>query len=99
MSLILNIDTAAERAHVSFAKDGFVIQTLYSQSQKEHASFLQTAIEQLTTQTDIKLKEIDAVAVTAGPVHIPACGLAWPVQRVCVMHYRNHLLRSIPSKC
>lgn len=67
MSLILNIDTAAERAHVSFAKDGFVIQTLYSQSQKEHASFLQTAIEQLTKQTDIKLKEIDAVAVTAGP--------------------------------
>lgn len=67
MSFILNIDTASERAHVSFAKDGLVIEALYSASQKEHASFLQTAIEKLTKLTGIKLTEIDAIAVTAGP--------------------------------
>ena len=67
MSLILNIDTASEKAHVSFAKDGLVLHSLYSESQKEHASFLQSAIQQLTKITGIKLKDIDAVAVTAGP--------------------------------
>jgi tRNA threonylcarbamoyladenosine biosynthesis protein TsaB len=67
MSLILNIDTASEKAHISFAKDGLVINSLSSESQKEHASFLQTAIQQLTKNTGIFLKDIDAVAVTAGP--------------------------------
>ena len=67
MSLILNIDTATEKAHVSFAKDGLVINSLYSESQKEHASFLQTAIQQLTKLSGVQLKDLDAVAVTAGP--------------------------------
>jgi tRNA threonylcarbamoyladenosine biosynthesis protein TsaB len=67
MSLILNIDTASENAHVSLAKDGEVLQVLIGESQKEHASFLQTAIQQLTKTTGIHLKEIDAVAVTSGP--------------------------------
>lgn len=67
MSLILNIDTAAEKAHVSLAKDGFVLSSLSSESQKEHASFLQAAIQQLTKITGVQLSAVDAVAVTAGP--------------------------------
>lgn len=67
MSLILNIDTATETAQVSFAKDGVVIQSLQNTSQKDHASFLQTAVQQLAKNTAIALPEIDAVAVTAGP--------------------------------
>lgn len=67
MSIILNIDTASEKAHVSFAKDGQVTEVLYSDSQKEHASFLQAAIQQLTSTAGIGLSQIDAVAVTAGP--------------------------------
>ena len=67
MNLILNIDTASENAHVSLAKDGQILHTLSSESQKEHAAFLQTAIQDLTKTTGIHLKEIDAVAVTVGP--------------------------------
>lgn len=67
MSLILNIDTASEKAHVSFANDGKILHFISSESQKEHASFLQTAIVQLTEITDVKLSDIDAVAITAGP--------------------------------
>jgi tRNA threonylcarbamoyladenosine biosynthesis protein TsaB len=67
MSLILNIDTASEKAHVSFAKDGLVLHALYSDSQKEHASFLQTAILQLSKISGIKLSDLDAIAVTGGP--------------------------------
>lgn len=67
MSLILNIDTSSENAHVSFAEDGMVLDFLTSDSQKDHASFLHTAIQQLTRSTGIILKDIDAVAITAGP--------------------------------
>lgn len=67
MSLILNIDTASERAHVSLAKDGLILHTLSNESQKEHATFLQAAIQQLTISTHIHLKDIEAVAVIAGP--------------------------------
>ena len=67
MSLILNIDTATETAHVSLAKDGIVLMSYLNELQKEHASFLQPAIQQLCTNTGIKLKDIDAIAVTGGP--------------------------------
>lgn len=67
MSLILNIDTASENAHASLAEDGMVLHALHNESQKDHASFLQTAIQQLTMSANIHLKDIDAVAVTAGP--------------------------------
>lgn len=67
MSLILNIDTATEKAHVSFAKDGLVFQQLLNEKQKDHASFLQTAILQLTKNSGINLADTDAVAVTSGP--------------------------------
>jgi len=67
MSLILNIDTASENAHASIAADGHVLCALQNESQKDHAAFLQTAIAQLTKAANIKLKDIHAVAVTAGP--------------------------------
>ena len=67
MSLILNIDTATETAHVSVAKDGNVLQLLINESQKDHASFLQIAIQQLMKSTTMHLNDVDAIAVTAGP--------------------------------
>jgi tRNA threonylcarbamoyladenosine biosynthesis protein TsaB len=67
MSLILNIDTATETAQVNFAKDGRVLQFLTNTSQKDHAAFVQTAVQLLLNNTSFTLKDIDAVAVTAGP--------------------------------
>lgn len=67
MSYILNIDTASEKAQVSLANDGLLLYKLTNESQKEHASFLQSAILELTKITGTKLSGIDAVAVTAGP--------------------------------
>ncbi|UAY51760.1 tRNA (adenosine(37)-N6)-threonylcarbamoyltransferase complex dimerization subunit type 1 TsaB [Ferruginibacter albus] len=67
MSLLLNIDTATETGCVSIAKDGNVLHTLLNEEQKNHASFLQPAIEQLFRQTGYTLKNIDAIAVTEGP--------------------------------
>jgi tRNA threonylcarbamoyladenosine biosynthesis protein TsaB len=67
MSLILNIDTASEHAHTSIALNGSILYALHNESQKDHASFIQTAIQDLTRSAHINLKDIDAVAVTAGP--------------------------------
>lgn len=67
MSLILQIDTATEKAHVSLARDGRVLQQLRSDSQKDHASFLQPAIGQLAKEEGVTLNDIDAVSVTMGP--------------------------------
>ena len=67
MSLILHIDTATEEAHVSIGRDGVVLKSLFNRSQKDHASFLQPAVQQLAKETGIILNDIDAVAVTAGP--------------------------------
>jgi len=67
MGIILNIDTSAEKAQVSFADHGKVLHTIFSDSQKEHASFLQIAVLELSRITGIQLKDIDAVAVTSGP--------------------------------
>jgi len=67
MSLILNIDTASETAHVSIARDGQLQHVLENHEQKNHASFLEPAIKQLADKSNIKLSELDAIAVTEGP--------------------------------
>ena len=67
MSLILNIDTATESAHVSIARDGQVLNSSQNESQKDHGSFLQPAIQQLCRDSKIELKDIDAIAVIGGP--------------------------------
>ena len=67
MSLILHIDTATETAQVSFAKNAVVLRSLYNESQKDHGAFLQPAIQQLMRETAMHLKDIDTIAVTAGP--------------------------------
>ncbi|MFT3683197.1 MAG: tRNA (adenosine(37)-N6)-threonylcarbamoyltransferase complex dimerization subunit type 1 TsaB [Ferruginibacter sp.] len=67
MGLILNIDTATETAYVNIADKGVIIQERKSIEQKDHASFLQPAIKELTAALDISLKDLDAIAVCAGP--------------------------------
>lgn len=67
MALILNIDSATEKASVCISVDGKPIALKTNERQGEHASFLHAAIEQLLHETAIKLKEIEAFAVTSGP--------------------------------
>ena len=67
MSLILNIDTALDTAYVSIAKDGKVLQDAVNSDQREHGTFLQTAIQSVLQKADININEVDAVAVVGGP--------------------------------
>lgn len=67
MSIILNIDTSLETARVVIAKDGVAQSFLLNEVQKDHASFLHKAIEQLLAEAGLQLKQVDAIAVVNGP--------------------------------
>ena len=67
MALLLNIETATEHASVCISRDASVLAMVESSEQKNHASFVQPAIEKIILQAGLQLKDVDAVAVTAGP--------------------------------
>ena len=67
MSLILNIDTASETAIITIAKDGLILQEEKNTNPKEHAAFLQPAIQSLIKKAGISLPDIAAIAVNYGP--------------------------------
>ena len=67
MALILNIDTATAKASVCLAREGKVLAIAENLTQKEHAAWLHPAIEQMMRETGYRLRELQAVAVTAGP--------------------------------
>lgn len=67
MALLLNIDTATEHASVCISRDEVVLALVESTEQKNHASFVQPAIQQLLAKAGLKLPDMDAVAVTEGP--------------------------------
>jgi tRNA threonylcarbamoyladenosine biosynthesis protein TsaB len=67
MSLILNIDTATDIAHISVSKSGVILDSVINSDQKEHGSFLQPAIEKLLKINSIAIKSVDAIAISTGP--------------------------------
>ncbi len=67
MSLLLNIDTATEHASVCLSNNSTVLGLIESSEQKNHASFIQPAIQELMSKSGHLLKQVDAIAVTAGP--------------------------------
>ena len=67
MAIILNIDSSLEIATVSIAKDGIILQHEVNNVQKQHASFLHSAVQKLTNDLQIKLQEVDAISCTVGP--------------------------------
>lgn len=67
MGLLLNIDTSTEKASVCLGNDGKIIGTASNDDQKDHASWLHTAIKKLIDKSGTKLNELDAIAITAGP--------------------------------
>jgi tRNA threonylcarbamoyladenosine biosynthesis protein TsaB len=67
MSCLLTIDTSLEIASVSVLSDGELVGVEINNSQKDHAAWLQPAIESMFSNTGILLSELDAIGVVAGP--------------------------------
>jgi tRNA threonylcarbamoyladenosine biosynthesis protein TsaB len=67
MSLILQINTALEIAHVSIAREGNVLAQRQNETQNDHAAWLHIAIQEVLEESGIQLDQLNAVGVTAGP--------------------------------
>lgn len=66
-TFILNIDCSLETAFVSITEDGNTIASRISLTQKEHAGFIHTAIQELLEEVSIDFKSIHGIGVTIGP--------------------------------
>jgi len=67
MALILNIDTSTEKAGICLSQEGNSLAMVQNKDQKDHASWLHPAIEQLLKENGYRMKDLQAVAVTSGP--------------------------------
>jgi tRNA threonylcarbamoyladenosine biosynthesis protein TsaB len=67
LALILNIDTATEKASICVSDNGEDIGSKENTNQKEHASFVHIGIKELLAEIKVDLKQIDAIAITSGP--------------------------------
>ena len=67
MSLILNIDTSSANAYVFLADGEQLLMAEQNTEQKNHASFLEPAIQRLFKAAGLSMKQLDAVAVVSGP--------------------------------
>lgn len=67
MAILLNIDTATERAGICISEKEKILAVEESNEQKNHAIFIQSAIKKVITQSGKHLSNIDAISVTHGP--------------------------------
>lgn len=67
MPLILNIDTASESASLCLALERQIVAHTQNNEQKDHASWLHPAIQELMKRNQRSLADLSAVAVTIGP--------------------------------
>ncbi len=67
MALILNLETATTVCSVSLAKDGKLIALKEQNGNYSHAENLTLFIENVCKQGNVKLSDIEAIAVSKGP--------------------------------
>ncbi|MBK7561758.1 MAG: tRNA (adenosine(37)-N6)-threonylcarbamoyltransferase complex dimerization subunit type 1 TsaB [Chitinophagaceae bacterium] len=67
MSLILTIDTALDTASVCMAQDGEALHSVTLENQKDQASWLHAAIQEMLRKAGYSLNQFEAVAVSIGP--------------------------------
>ncbi|MEP7258055.1 MAG: tRNA (adenosine(37)-N6)-threonylcarbamoyltransferase complex dimerization subunit type 1 TsaB, partial [Flavitalea sp.] len=67
MALIIAIDTAVDTAGVCLSADSQALGFLENERQKDHASWIHTAIRTLMNEAGFSMSKLNAVAVTAGP--------------------------------
>ena len=68
MALLLNIETATKNCSIALAKDGITIAIREIATQNfSHAEKLHVFIEELFEETNLKLQDLNAIAVSQGP--------------------------------
>jgi tRNA threonylcarbamoyladenosine biosynthesis protein TsaB len=67
MALLLNIDTATEQAGVCLSRDEEILALEETPGKKNHASFIQPAIQRVLQTAGCSPSAVNAIAVTGGP--------------------------------
>ncbi len=68
MSYILHIETSTKKCSVALAKDGKLVHSVHiSDGSFNHAEKLHLFIEEVLEKSEIKLKDIAAIAISKGP--------------------------------
>ncbi|MCX6316694.1 MAG: tRNA (adenosine(37)-N6)-threonylcarbamoyltransferase complex dimerization subunit type 1 TsaB [Bacteroidetes bacterium] len=67
MSYILNIDTSEQTASICLSSGEAVSPVLINETRNDHAAWLHPAIEHLLRENNIRIDQLSAVAVSAGP--------------------------------
>lgn len=67
MALLLNIDTALSDATISIANGEDILLQKSNDEQRDHAGFLQSAIQSMLSELKLNGNQLDAIAVSAGP--------------------------------
>lgn len=67
MALILNLETSTTVCSVSLSKDGRLLAVKEQNGDYSHAENLTLFIEDVLQQADVKLSDVDAIAVSKGP--------------------------------
>lgn len=67
MSLILNIDTAVQSASVCLSRSETVLAARVNPVERDAASWLHLAMQEVLTETGFRPKDLAAIAVSAGP--------------------------------
>src|ERR1700682_771813 len=65
--MVLLIDTSQEIGTVALSKEGQILFSEENKIAKEHASWLHLAIARMLKETGITVRELEAIAVVAGP--------------------------------
>lgn len=67
MALLLCMETATERCSIVLANDGKILGNTYSTGDFDHSAQLTLLIEACLQQSQCKLSDLDAIAVSIGP--------------------------------
>ena len=67
MALILNIDTALDRASIALADNVEIVGFSENENRQDHAAWIHVAIEQLMQAAGRRISELDAVGLSNGP--------------------------------
>jgi len=67
MALVLNIDTATEFASIALCEEGQPLAIVGNNEMRDHASWIHKAIAEILESNGKELKQLCAIAVTAGP--------------------------------
>ena len=67
MALILNIDTALDKAYISLAENELGLGYAINETTKDHAAWMQPAIDKLIKESGWRIADLNAIGVSIGP--------------------------------